>query len=85
MKTREHAGHRPRRVGVDRDDARMRIRRAQEGDRRRAGAGDVVGEAAAAGEQRVVLDAGTARPLPKREGVSFALLGMGGVVFLEAA
>ena len=53
----EHARHRPRRVGVDGDDARVRVRRALEGDDRLAGLGDVVDEAAAAGEQRAVLDA----------------------------
>ena len=53
----EDARHRARRLGVDRDDARVRMRRALEGDDRLAGLGDVVDEAAAAGEQRRVLDA----------------------------
>ena len=44
-------------VGVDSDDARVRVRRALEGDDRLAGLGDVVDEAAAAGEERGVLDA----------------------------
>ena len=54
---RENARHGARRLGVDGDDARVRVRRALEGDDRLAGLGDVVDEAAAAGEERAVLDA----------------------------
>ena len=54
---RDHAGQRGGGARVDRGDRRVRVRRAQEHDDRLAGRGDVVGEAAAAGEERVVLDA----------------------------
>ena len=53
----EHAGHRTRRVGIDRDDARVRVRRALEGEDRLALLGRVVDEAAAADQERPVLDA----------------------------
>ena len=52
----EHPRHGARGGHVDADDARMRVRRAQEGDHRLAGHGDVVGEPAAALEQGAVLD-----------------------------
>ena len=51
---------------VDRDDARVRVRRAQESNMRLRRAAHVVGEAAVAGQQRVVLDAVDRLPLPKR-------------------
>ena len=51
----EHAGERERLRGVDRDDARVRVRRAQHGGPGLAGEVDVVAEAAAAGEQARVL------------------------------
>jgi hypothetical protein len=54
---REHARHRPRRAGIDRDDPRVRVRRALEGDDRLARLGRVVDKAAAAGEERGILEA----------------------------
>ncbi len=54
---REHAGQRHRRRGVERGDARVRVRRAHEDDVRLPGQREVVGEPAAAGEERVVLHA----------------------------
>ena len=53
----ENARHGASGVGVDRDDARVRMRRTLEGDDRLARLGDVVDEAAAPGEERGVLDA----------------------------
>ena len=53
---REHAGHRARCIGIDRNDPRVRIRRALERDVALAVDGDVVDEQALAGEQRRVLD-----------------------------
>ena len=53
----DDARHAPGRFGVDRDDARVRVRRAQQAQMRLAGRVAVVGEGAAPGDQRVVLQA----------------------------
>ena len=51
----QHAVRRPRRRGVDIEDPRMRMRRTHHYRARGAGLGKVVGEAAPAGEEAVVL------------------------------
>jgi hypothetical protein len=52
---REHAGQGERGGGIDRADARVRVRRAHEGGVDLAGQGDVVAEAPAAGDQARIL------------------------------
>jgi hypothetical protein len=52
----EHAGHRRGRGGVDRDDARMRDRGAQEAEMNLPGHRGVVGVMALAGQQAGILD-----------------------------
>ncbi|MBC8058158.1 MAG: SAM-dependent methyltransferase, partial [Rhizobiales bacterium] len=53
---RDHAGHRRRGRRIDRHEARMRIRRTQERDVRRALDHDVVGELSATRQQARVFD-----------------------------
>ncbi len=53
----QHAGQRARRGCVERLDARVRMRRAQENQVRLSGQREVLGELAAAGQQAVVFDA----------------------------
>ena len=69
---REHAGHRPRRGGVDRRrSARARTASAGRRSPSRRRRGNVVGEAAAAARAaRASSMRGTARPLPKRGAAS---------------
>ncbi len=54
---REHAGTRARRLDPDRPNARMRMRRAQHIGEARIRRGNVVGIAAAAGDEALVLQA----------------------------
>ena len=58
---RDHARQRPGGAGIDASDQRMRMRAARESGDQNAGRGDVVDEAAFAGQERTVFNAQDAR------------------------
>ena len=77
---RDHAGRAPGRRGVDRDDVRMRMRRAQHGSVQRAGSNpEIVDEAAASGQQGRVFDARNRTPDPRRRWLRSGECAAGGV------